>query len=199
MTICMSDIFCVTNRSLCKEDFLARIEKIAQANPSGIILREKNLSERDYKALAENVLSICKAYDTKIIIHSYYNAAKELGCRSLHMPLPLLREMSDRGYFTMLGASCHSIEEAKEAERLDCSYIVAGHIFDTDCKKDLPGRGLEFLKNICDSVSIPVFAIGGIGKNNISDVLKSGAKGACVMSSAMLCENPSEYLHQLMR
>ena len=59
----MSDILCVTNRSLCHEDFLQRIRKIAACQPKGIILREKDLSEAAYKALAENVMQICKQND----------------------------------------------------------------------------------------------------------------------------------------
>lgn len=193
----MSEILCVTNRKICKDNFADRIKSLAAAKPAGIILREKDLAENEYKILAQEVLNICKSYDTKIIIHSYANTAKELGCRCLHVPLPILRSMTDRNFFTVLGASCHSIAEAKEAETLGCSYIIAGHIFDTDCKKGLPGRGTEFLRNICDSVNIPVFAIGGIGENNIADIIKSGAKGACVMSGAMLCDDPQSYLKSL--
>ena len=195
----MSDILCVTNRKLCGEDFLKRIGRISDSKPSGIILREKDLSEEEYGKLAEKVLEICLKSDTKCIIHSFPNTAKKLGCKNLHVPLPILRNMTDgdRKYFKTLGASCHSAAEAKEAETLGCSYIVAGHIFDTDCKKGLPGRGVEFLKNICESVSIPVFAIGGIGADNISEVLNSGAKGVCIMSGLMRCDDPQSFLKTL--
>ena len=199
MTICMSDIICVTNRKLCREDFLTRIEMISKSNPLGIILREKDLTEEEYGILAEKVLVICSKSDTKCIIHSFPDAAKKLDCKNLHVPLSVLRSMtdSDRKYFTTLGASCHSAEEAVEAEKLGCSYIIAGHIFDTDCKKGLPGRGVEFLKNVCKSVGIPVFAIGGISAENISQVLNSGAKGACIMSGIMKCDNPQFFLKEL--
>ena len=49
-----------------------------------------------------------------------------------------------------------------EAERLGAAYVTAGHIFTTDCKKGLPPRGLDFLKNVCDAVTIPVYGIVGI-------------------------------------
>ena len=80
-----------------------------------------------------------------------------------------------------------------EAEALGCTYVTAGHVFDTDCKRGLPGRGLGFLKEVCGSVSIPVYAIGGIGPDNIADVRKTGAAGACVMSSAMVCADVQAY------
>ena len=179
-----SDIFCITNRKLCREDFFARISKIAAARPAAVILREKDLSEKEYKELAKKVLKICREQKTACILHSFPETALELGCGSLHLPLPVL------------GASCHSVEDAVLAERLGCTYITAGHIFDTDCKKGLPGRGLEFLKNVCAGVSIPVYAIGGIAPVHIRQVKRAGAAGACVMSGLMICEDPEDYLQE---
>ncbi len=199
MIICMSDIICVTNRKLCNENFLARIEKLAAAHPAGIILREKDLSEKEYIKLAGEVIEICKGYNTPCILHTFAGAAKRLDCRSLHLPLNILAALGseDKTGFDVLGASCHSAEDAVKAEWLGCTYITAGHIFDTDCKKDLPGRGLDFLQRICESVSIPVYAIGGISSGNIDEVRKHGAAGACVMSAAMRCDDIGKYLGEL--
>lgn len=193
----MSDIICVTNRNLCKEDFLKRIEKIAVAHPAGIILREKDLTKEEYRNLAKQVLQICEKHQVSCILHSFTDEAIELSAEAVHLPLSILREMTEeqRSRFKVLGASCHSLEEALEAERLGCTYIIAGHIFATDCKKGLPGRGLDFLKSICENVSIPVYAIGGINGENIADVRNAGAKGACVMSGFMQCEDVETYLN----
>lgn len=196
MIICMSDILCVTNRRLCKQDFLVHIEKIAATHPKAIILREKDLTTEAYTSLAESLIEICKRQHTPCILHNFTDVAEVLNWTAIHMPLHKLRSLSDaeRKLFTILGASCHSVEEAKEAEKLGCTYITAGHVFDTDCKKGLPGRGISFLQQVCKSISIPVYAIGGIGPENISDVLGVGAKGACVMSGLMMCGNPEKYL-----
>ena len=72
-----------------------------------------------------------------------------------------------------------------EAQTLGCTYITAGHVFATDCKKGLPGRGVEFLERVCAAVEIPVCGIGGIDSDNIALVRNAGAKGACLMSSLM--------------
>ena len=194
MIISMSDILCVTNRSLCKEDFLARVEKIAANHPKGIILREKDLSEEEYKKLAEEVLQICNEQNVPCILHSFVDIASELGAENIHLPLHVLRGIDEKKKeaFKQIGASCHSVEEAQEAERSGCTYITAGHIFVTDCKKGLAPRGLEFLQSVCESVSIPVYAIGGISSENINAVRKVGAAGACVMSGLMRCENVKE-------
>ena len=182
-----SDILCITNRKLCKEDFLTRIETIAAAHPKAIVLREKDLSEEEYKILAEKVMYICKNYKVPCILHSFTNVAIALHAKAIHMPLPLLRKMTsqEKSFFKIIGASCHSLEEANEAERLGCTYITAGHIFPTDCKKGLPGRGIPFLQNICENVSVSVYAIGGISDENIDAVRQTGAAGACIMSGFM--------------
>lgn len=191
MTISMSELLCVTNRSLCHEDFLTRIRKIAAAHPAGIILREKDLTEEEYAKLAKQVMGICEEYQVLCILHSFVKTAIELKASAIHLPIPLLRKMTkkEKECFRVIGASCHSAEDAVEAWKLGCTYITAGHVFDTDCKKGLPGRGLEFLKQVCESVPIPVYAIGGISQENIESVRNAGAKGACVMSGLMQCED----------
>ena len=194
--MCMSEIVCVTNRTLCEENFLTRLERIAACHPEGIILREKDLSLHKYKELAAQVMELCARYEVPCILHSFVDTALELRAAAIHLPLHLLRELSpeQKAQFHTIGASCHSTEDAVEAQALGCTYITAGHVFETDCKKDLPGRGLDFLKAVCGSVSIPVYAIGGISSGNIMAVRGAGAAGACVMSGLMRCEDPETYL-----
>lgn len=197
----MSDIICVTNRNLCQEEFTVRIAKIAEAKPKAIILREKDLTPSDYKILAAEIANICKSYGVPCILHSFTKAAAELDIPNIHLPLSVLKTLSTRqlSHFSAVGASCHSKEDALLAQKLGCTYITAGHIFDTDCKKGLPGRGLEFLSDVCKSVNIPVFAIGGINKDNFNSVLKAGAQGVCIMSGLMKCENAKKYLEDFKR
>ena len=181
---------------LCREDFLTRLRRIAACHPAGIILREKDLSPEEYQALAAQVMKLCDRYGVPCILHGFVNGAIELHAEAIHLPLHILREMTpeQKAQFPAVGASCHSVEEAVEAQRLGCTYITAGHVFETDCKKDLPGRGLDFLNTVCRRVSIPVYAIGGIGADNIRSVRAAGAKGVCIMSGLMCCEDPETYL-----
>ena len=191
MIMCMSDILCVTNRKLCREDFLTRLERIAACHPAGIILREKDRKPEDYKELAAAVIGICEQYGVRCILHSFPDVAISLQADAIHLPLHLLRAMpqEQKAHFRILGASCHSVEDAVEAQALGCTYITAGHVFETDCKKGLPGRGLEFLRSVCAAVDIPVYGIGGIDADNIALVRNAGANGACLMSSLMVTED----------
>ena len=82
----MSELICVTNRTLCSGDFLRRIEQIAQAKSDRIILREKDLSDSDYAALAEPVMEICRKYGVICTLHGHPEAALRLGAKSVHLP-----------------------------------------------------------------------------------------------------------------
>lgn len=168
-----------------------RIERIAACYPRGLILREKDMSPEEYRLLAERVMEICARHSVTCVLHSFVDAALQLRAEAIHLPLHILREMTaeEKAQFRMIGASCHSVEDALEALTLGCTYITAGHVFETDCKKGLPGRGLAFLKDVCGSVSIPVYGIGGIDAGNIEEVRAAGASGACLMSSLMQSED----------
>ena len=195
----MFKIICVTNRHICRGGLRERIEEIAEAGADAVILREKDMTEEDYRRLAREVMEVCGEKKTRCILHSFHKTAADLGCQALHMPLGALEALSEeqRSSFKILWASCHSREEAVRARDLGCTYITAGHIFNTDSKKGTPGRGLGFLRDICASVSIPVFAIGGISSGNVMQVREAGAAGACVMSGLMASSCPKEAVRRL--
>lgn len=195
----------VSNRHLCSRPFSEQIERVCQCHPRALILREKDLTEEEYAILAEQVLEICGTYQVPCILHTYWKVALDLHCTSIHLPLAQLREcrkqadvdvvnMADvdatdvvLNSFSQIGTSVHSVEDALEAQKLGATYITAGHIYATDCKKGLPPRGLDFLRDVCRAVDIPVYAIGGIkiDQAQFTDILNCGAAGGCIMSGMM--------------
>lgn len=194
----MFDLLCLTDRTLCREPFLDRVAAIAAARPAALILREKDLPEDQYQALAAQVMSLCRQAGVPCILHTFVGAARALGAQAIHLPLPVLRTLSagERAAFPALGASCHSVEEAWEAVVLGATYLTAGHVFATTCKAGLPGRGVEFLAQVCAAVPCPVYAIGGVGPENLPALARAGAKGGCVRSPLMTCPDPGAYLRQ---
>jgi thiamine-phosphate pyrophosphorylase len=184
----MYNIISISNRALCK-DFFSRTKELNDADIP-IVLREKDLSEAEYEAVAAKVLELSPT----ATLHTYADVARKLKCKQIHLPMHILRT-TDLSDFNIIGASTHSVEEAVEAQKLGATYITAGHIFATDCKKGVPPRGLDFLREVCKSVDIPVFAIGGISPQNAQSVIDVGAFGICLMSSLMTCDNVSEYLN----
>lgn len=191
-------VICVTDRKLCINDFLPQLEKICAGGISRIILREKDMDEKDYILLAAKAMDICRSYGTPLSLHTYVNAANELHAEGLHLPYQcFLENQQNLSAFASVGVSVHSADEAQCCERLGAAYVTAGHIFPTDCKKGVPPRGVDYLTEICGRVNIPVYAIGGISPENVRYAAHSGASGVCVMSSLMKSEDPAELIKQL--
>ena len=195
----MSEIICITNRALCDEHFTEKMKTVISAHPDRIILREKDMSESGYKELAGKLAAFCLEHNVRYTLHTFYRTAREMNIKSIHLPLHILRSMTDedKSFFEEIGTSCHSTEDALQAQELGAAYIIAGHIFETDCKAGLPGRGLEFLRKVKNSVSIPVYAVGGISAENAAEVISAGADGICIMSGFMKCIEPSRLISEL--
>lgn len=182
----------VTNRHLCEGDFLARLEQLAENNDyQAILLREKDLTAVQYETLAREVLAICRKRKKRCILHSFPEVAMRLCHSQLHLPLSLWNSLEEgmqkelRREMREIGTSIHSMEQYGQAQVLGATYVVAGHIFVTDCKKGLEPRGLTFLQSICQAADVPVYGIGGINRQNEKQVIEVGAAGVCVMSGCM--------------
>lgn len=175
---------CVTSRKLVQGSFMEQLKKVAESGCDRILLREKDLSGAEYEALAGEVLKVLVPFQTECVLHTYEAVALRLGCRALHLPFASLMEMPEerRRCFERLGASVHSVEEAIAAEGAGADYLIAGHVFATDCKKGLAPRGIPFLQSVCHAVAVPVYAIGGITENNAEECIRAGAAGVCRMS-----------------
>lgn len=175
---------------------MGQLKKVVQAGTAEVILREKDLDEKSYEELAEKVKVICAGEQVLLTLHTYPEAAKRLGIRRIHLSFSAFLSMDDRekSNFDAIGVSVHSAEEAVQAQKAGASYVTAGHIFATDCKRGLPPRGLFFLQKVCQATELPVYAIGGIRPDNGADCIRAGAAGLCLMSSLMKAEKPEKLL-----
>lgn len=185
-------LIAVTDSATCPRPLpeqIARLAKLPELRPQAVILRAKALDKAAYRTLALQAQQSCEAAGIPLILHSDWQLARELGINMLHLPLALLRQISEyeRAYFTWLSTSVHSVGEAQEAQALGATMLIAGHIYTTQCKAGLAPRGLSFLQAVCSTVSLPVYAIGGIGFDAAqhAELKANGARGACVMSAYM--------------
>ena len=175
----------ITSRNLCARPFLEQVELLARAHPEMIILREKDLCYDELLSLASQCLEICERCRTPLAINSNMDVARELNVCRIHLPIQLLREAEDLSDFSLVGASVHSVEQAREAEDLGVDYVLAGHVYHTEA--------------ISEAVDIPVYGVGGITPENYPDVMRAGAAGVAVMSSAMTEPEPSDLVQRLSR
>lgn len=194
----------ITNRKLCENENLEKqIKKFFSAYEKKIILknfeivaltlREKDLDKNEYLNLVKKIYPICKKYGIDLILHQNYdlNLDEKYNIEGIHLSYEIFKSLNKNirekliKKYKRIGVSIHSLEEAKDVENLGATYVVAGHIFETDCKKGLEPRGLNFIKELSSILTIPIFAIGGINEENSNLVLNSGAFGVCMMSSLM--------------
>ncbi|WP_339055707.1 thiamine phosphate synthase [Fusobacterium animalis] len=194
----------ISNRKLCENENLEKqIEKIFSAYQRKIILenfeivsltlREKDLNKNEYLKLVGKIYPICQKYRIDLILHQNYDLRldNKYNIKGLHLSYNTFKSLNKNireeliKKYKKIGVSIHSVDEAKEVENLGATYIVAGHIFKTDCKKDLEPRGLKFIQELSLILTIPIFAIGGINEENSHLVINSGAFGVCMMSSLM--------------
>ena len=194
----------ISNRKLCENENLEQqIEKIFSAYERKIILknfdivaltlREKDLNKNEYLKLIEKVYPICQKYKINLILHQNYdlNLDDKYKIDGIHLSYNIFKSLNENikaeliKKYKRIGVSIHSLDEAKEVENLGASYVIAGHIFETDCKKGLEPRGLKFIEDLSSALSIPIFAIGGIDEKNSLSVINSGAFGVCMMSTLM--------------
>ena len=194
----------ISNRKLCenqnlekqiKKIFLDYEKKIYLENFEivALTLREKDLDKNEYLNLVEKIYPICKKYGIDLILHQNYdlNLDEKYNIEGIHLSYEIFKSLNKNirekliKKYKRIGVSIHSLEEAKDVENLGATYVVAGHIFETDCKKDLKPRGLIFIKQLSSTLTIPIFAIGGINEENSNLVIKSGAFSVYMMSSMM--------------
>ena len=194
----------ISNRKLCENENLEKqIEKIFSAYERKIILknfeivaltlREKDLNKNEYLKLIEEIYPICQKYKINLILHQNYdlNLDDKYNIEGIHLSYSIFKLLNQNikaeliKKYKRIGVSVHSLDEAKEVENLGASYVIAGHIFKTDCKKGLEPRGLKFVEDLSSTLSIPIYAIGGIDEKNSQSVIDSGAFSVCMMSSIM--------------
>ncbi|PIM79252.1 thiamine phosphate synthase [Fusobacterium pseudoperiodonticum] len=194
----------ISNRKLCENENLEKqIEKISSAYEKKMILenfeivaltlREKDLDKNEYLKLIEEIYPICQKYKINLILHQNYdlNLDEKYKIDGIHLNYNIFKSLNENikaeliKKYKRIGVSIHSLEEAKDVESLGASYVIAGHIFETDCKKGLEPRGLKFVEDLSSALSIPIFAIGGIDEKNSQSVIDRGAFSVCMMSSMM--------------
>ena len=185
-------LIAVTDSTTCPRPLAEQIERLAkltELRPQAVILRAKALDKAAYRTLVLQAQQSCEAAGIPLILHSDWQLVRELDVKRLHLPLALLRQLPtcERAHFICLSTSVHSVGEAQEAQALGAIVLIAGHIYTTQCKAGLAPRGLGFLQNLCSTVNLPVYAIGGISFDAAqhAELQANGARGACVMSAYM--------------
>ena len=141
------NVIAVSNRNLCDRPFMAQLERVCQCHPKALILREKDLTEKEYEALAEKVMELCSQYQVPCILHTYVDVAKKLSHPMIHLPLLVLEKYSNKLQdFQVVGCSVHSVEDALKAQKLGELILQQGIFTALTVKRDCHPGDLIFWK-----------------------------------------------------
>ena len=186
-------LYLVTNRyqdSL--ESFLKKVEMACRSGVTIVQLREKNLTTNQYYQLAKQVKEITDAYQVPLIIDDRLDVCLAVDAAGLHIgddELPVLVARQVLGPEKILGVTAKTVKRALEAEEGGADYLGTGAIFPTTTKENAPITLISTLKDICQTVSIPVVAIGGLTSENIDQLIGTGIAGVAVVRDLMQAED----------
>ena len=163
-----------------------QVEQAIRGGVTLVQLREKNIGKTDFLKEAKNLVRLCHSYGVPLIINDSVEVAVESGADGVHVGQEDMEAEEVRGILgrnKILGVSAHSLEEAKRAEAAGADYLGVGAVFGSRTKKDASPVSYEILRQICENVSIPVVAIGGITKGNLNRLAGSGVQGVALVSA----------------
>ena len=186
-------LYLVTNRyqdSL--ESFLKKVETACRSGVTIIQLREKNLTTNQYYQLAKQVKEITDAYQVPLIIDDRLDICLAVDAAGLHIgddELPVSVARKVLGPEKILGVTAKTVKRALEAETSGADYLGTGAIFPTRTKENAPITLISTLKTICQTVAIPVVAIGGLTSENIDQLIGTGIAGVAVVRDLMQAED----------
>lgn len=186
-------LYAVTDRSwLHGETLYDQVEKALKGGVTLVQLREKELPEADFEQEARELLELCHKYNIYLIINDNVALAAKIGADGVHigqsdMGVEKAREML--GNEKIIGVTAKTVKQAKAAEAAGADYLGSGAVFGTSTKKDAKPMEHALLQEICESVKIPVVAIGGIDGGNILLLKDRKMAGVAVVSGLFACED----------
>ena len=180
-------LYAVTDRHwLGKRSLSEDVEKALEGGCTFIQLREKDLPFDELKKEAEELKELCRKYSVPFVINDNVEIALETDADGVHVGQSDMEASNVReilGSDKIIGVSAQNVEQAIAAEKMGADYLGVGAVFPTDSKKDADYVSFEVLREICNAVSIPVIAIGGIGMENVMELKNSGICGIAVISA----------------
>lgn len=186
-----SSLYVILDKDICSEHLLTIAKKIINSGADIIQLRCKNSSSQEILRYAKILRGLSKN-KSLFIVNDHIDVA--LACRAdgVHLgqediPVEIAREIAGDNF--LIGVSCHSLKQAKIAQKLGADYIGIGPMFPTVTKVKEPVIGLKILKEIKKNIIIPSFAIGGIDSKNISRIKKYGINRVAIGKAICKTQN----------
>lgn len=196
-------LYAVTDRAWLKEnESLTDVVRTVLENGATFLqIREKDLPAHAFETEAEKLKALCSHYQVPFVVNDSVEIALQCEADGVHVGQSDIKGRDIRamiGKERILGISAGTVEEAVAAQKAGADYIGVGAVFGTSTKKNARSMSVERLKEICNAVTIPVVAIGGIGTHNIEQLSGSGIDGVAVVSAIFAAEDPGAATAQLL-
>ena len=197
----MLRLYAVTDRSWLRGQTL--FEQVEQALAGGatlVQLREKELEEDAFMREAVDMAKLCHRYGVPLLINDNVEIARRSGADGVHVGQDDMGAASVRsilGSDMIVGVTAKTVGQALCAQEAGADYLGSGAVFGTSTKLNAKPMDKALLRSICNAVSIPVAAIGGINRSNIAELAGTGIDGVAVVSgifAAADIENECRYL-----
>ena len=186
-------LYAVTDRAwVGKQSLYEQVESALKGGATCVQLREKELDDEAFLNEAIEISALCKQYRVPFFINDNVEIAIKCHADGIHVGQEDMEAAQVRqrvGNDMMIGVSAHSVEEALEAVRNGADCLGVGAMFSTSTKTDVNVLPKETLRDICAAVDIPVVAIGGIGKSNISQLASTGVDGVALVSAIFAADD----------
>lgn len=180
-------LYAVTDRSWLGDKKLAdQVKECLEGGVTFLQLREKKLDEEAFYEEALEIKKLCKEKGVPFIINDNVDVALRCDADGVHVGQSDMEAQDVRaklGADKIIGVSARTVEQAVKAEKMGADYLGVGAVFSTPTKLDAREVSWETLKEICETVSIPVVAIGGITADNLSQLEGTGVDGVAVVSA----------------
>ncbi len=186
-------LYAVTDRAwVGKQSLYEQVESALKGGATCVQLREKELDDEAFLNEAIEISALCKQYRVPFFINDNVEIAIKCHADGIHVGQEDMEAAQVRqrvGDDMIIGVSVHSVEEALEAVRNGADCLGVGAMFSTSTKTDVNVLPKETLRDICAAVDIPVVAIGGIGKSNISQLASTGVDGVALVSAIFAADD----------
>ena len=179
-----------------EEDALAVARKMLEGGVQLLQLRAKGRSPQEIRPIARDLSPLCRAHQVPFILNDHPELVRETGADGAHVgqdDVSVAEARARAGEDAIVGKSTHSLAQALAAEREGPDYIGFGPLFATPTKPDYPPIGLNEIMQAQRLVSLPVFCIGGIKRENLPGVLAAGAQRVVIVSGILKAPDPQAY------
>lgn len=198
-------LYLITDRKLFEDSpsFLGALEGALKGGAEAVQLREKDLEVRDLLKLACRVREMTKDYGAAFLVNDRVDVALAVGADGVHLGesgMPAFAARKAAGKDMLIGVSTHGARQALQAEKDGADFVTLGPVFETPSKVRY-GRplGVDVLRQASGKLSIPIFAIGGISRESVEEVIRAGSRGVALISAVFASKDIKTETEELMR